>query len=348
MNLKKLNLLVLASFSLALITLILPVISKAQGRYTDKYSKRDVSSIITKLEQSSNDFTREFDRQLDNSSINGTNEEDRLNNIVRDYENSLDDLRREFDRNNSWWQSRNDVQDVMREARNVNQMMNNLSFARKLESRWKNMRKDLNKLADTFDLPLLDGSNNNNNNSGGNVPSWAVGTFYGKSPQDGSTITMTINANGSVNISFNNGSFANATINGDRLYNNGAEARITRLNNGIRTTSITDGQSIDYYRTSGNGNNNNNNNNNNGNANIPSWAIGTFSTRNPQNGGTITLTISKDGNVTVNFDGNVSYATMRGDRFFNGNAEAKVTKTRNGIRTTSVTDGQSIDYQRIN
>lgn len=347
MNIEKLNKIVLALFSFALIALILPVVSNAQGKYTDKYSKRDVSNIINKLERSSNDFAREFDRQLDQSSLNGTNEEDRLNNIVRDYEDALDDLRNDFDRNNTWWESRNDVQSVMREARDVNQMMNNLLFARKLESRWKTMRKDLNKLADTYDLPALDGSNNNNNNTGGgNIPDWAIGTFYGRSPQDGSTITMTINRNGSVNIAFSNGSTASATMNGSRLFNNGAEARISRIQNGIRTTSVTDGQSIDYYRDF-NGNNNNNNNNT-GNGNVPNWAVGTFQSRNPQTGGTITLTISKNGNVTINMDGNISYASMNGERLFNNGAEARVSKTRNGIRTTSVTDGQTIEYTRIN
>lgn len=340
MNTKKLNLLILATFSLALIALVLPTISNAQGRYTGRYSKRDVSNIITKLERSSDDFSSEFDRQMDNSSINGTDQEDRLNDIVADYEDSLDRLRREFDNNDTWWESRNNVQDVIGEARQVNQMMNNLSFARKLESRWKNMRRDLNKLADTYDLPLLDGSGGGNTDSG-NVPSWAVGTFYGRNPQNGGQIIMTINANGSVSISFDNSSFNNATMNGTRLFNNGSEAKVTRIQNGIRTTSVTDGAYIDYYRDS---NSTGGGNNNTGGGNVPNWAIGTFSARNPQSGGTITLTISKDGNVVINMDGNTSYATMRGNRFFNAGEEAKVTRLNNGIRTTSVTDGAYIDY----
>ncbi len=338
MNINKLKLPILVSFTLALIALIMPSAANAQGRYTGKYSKRDVSSIINKLERSSNDFAREFDRQLDQSSLNGTNEEDRLNDIVRDYEDALDDLRREFDRNDSWWESRNEVQSVMREARDVNQMMNNLVFARKLESRWKTMRKDLNKLADTYDLPALDGSNDNNNNGGGNVPSWAIGTFSGRNPQSGGTIILTISNDGNVTINID-GNFSYATMRGDRLINAGAEAKVTRLQNGIRTTNVNNGSYIDYYRSSNDGGNT-------GGGNVPSWAVGTFSGRNPQSGGTIILTIGKEGNVTINIDGNFSYATMRGDRLINAGAEAKVTRTRNGIRTTNVTDGSYIDYYR--
>jgi hypothetical protein len=338
MNIKKLNLVVSGLFSLALIALFMPAAANAQGRYTGNYSKRDVSNIINKLERSSNDFAREFDRQMDNSSINGTYQEDQFNDIVRDYENALDDLRSDFDRNDSWWESRNNVQDVMREARQVNQMMNTLPFARRLERQWKNMRRDLNKLADTFDLPALDGSGGGGNTGNANIPNWAVGTFYARNPQTGGTIALTIAKDGNVTVNFD-GTISYATMRGDRLFNNGSEARVTRIQNGIRTTSVTDGMYIDYYSY-------NNNNNNTGGGNVPNWAIGTFYARNPQTGGTITLTINANGNVTVNFDGSVSYATMRGDRLFNGGSEAKVTRTRNGIRTTSVTDGMYIDYTR--
>ena len=37
-------------------------------------------------------------------------------------------------------------------------MMNSLPFRRNLERQWTKMRNDLNKLADTYDLPGLNGS----------------------------------------------------------------------------------------------------------------------------------------------------------------------------------------------
>lgn len=248
MNIKKLNFLVFGAFLLAL-TALTSVDTNAQGRYTNRYSKRDVGNIIAKLENSSNVFTREFDSQMDKSSLNGTSEEDRLNDIVRNYDDSLDDLRREFDRNNTWWESRNDVQNVMSDAQRVNQMMNSLSFARKLERQWNNMRKDLNKLADTYDFPALDGTGFGGGGGGnvGNVPNWAVGTFYTRNPQTGGNITLTINSNGNVTIN-SDGSVSYATMNGDRLNNNGIEARVTRTNNGIRTTRTDNGERIDYQR----------------------------------------------------------------------------------------------------
>lgn len=343
MRSKKLNLFVLASFCLGLIALVSPAVSNAQGRYSDRYSKRDVSSIINKLEQSSNTFRREFDRNLDNSSLNGTNEEDRLNRIVQNYERSLNRLRRDFDSSDNWWQSRNNVQDVMSEARQVNVMMNNLQFARKLERQWNQMRRDINKLADTYDLPdLAGGGGGGGGGVGGNAPSWAIGTFYGRNPQTGGTITMTVSGNGSVVFTFENGATNYATINGDRLNNNGIVSRITKINNGVRTTRIDNGERIDYFT-----NNYGGGGGGNVGGNVPSWAIGRFYGRNPQTGGTITLDISSNGSVVITFEnGATNYATINGDRLTNNGVVSRVTRISNGIRTTRIDNGERIDYRR--
>jgi hypothetical protein len=37
-------------------------------------------------------------------------------------------------------------------------------------------------------------------------------------------------------------------MNGDRLNNGGIVSRVTRINNGIRTTRLDNGESIDYRR----------------------------------------------------------------------------------------------------
>lgn len=342
---KKLSFFVSVSFCLGLIVLILPVASSGQGKYVGQYSKRDVSNIIANLENSSNKFRRDFDRYLDDSPINGSNEEDRINQVVEDYERALNSLRRNFNNSNNWWQSRNDVQGVMDEAREVNLMMNNLSFARRLERQWKNMRRDINKLADTYDLAELDRDDDDGDNTGGggDVPKWAIGTFYGRNPQTGGTIVLSINRNGSVAINADGVSTAYATMRGDRLNNNGIIARVTRLDNGIRTTRLDNGERIDYFLNG----NDNGGNSSSGGGNVPNWAIGTFYGRNPQTGGTITLSISNNGSVVIRFEnGSTTYATLNGDRLDNNGIVSRVTKINNGIRTTRLDNGERIDYRR--
>lgn len=324
-------------FSLALIAAVFTSNINAQGRYRNVYSKRDVSGIISKLEQTSNTFRRDFDRNLDDSSLNGTNEEDRLNQIVQRYERDLNQLRREFDRNDSWWESRRNVEEVMDSARSVNVMMNTLPFARRLERQWRNMRRDLNKLADTFDLPALD--NAGGGGGGGNVPNWAEGTFYGRNPQDGRTIVLTISRNGNVTVDFQ-GSTTTGFYSREQISIYGATARVTRLKDGIRTTRVDTGEVIDYYRTGQGGGDGGIG------GDVPNWAVGTFYGRNPQTGGTITMTISRNGSVSVNMDGVIFNGTLNNTRLFINGARATVRRLGNGIRTTNDETGERIDYSR--
>ena len=352
---KKLNLIILASVCLGFIALVLPGVSFGQvddndTTYSRRYSRRDVSTIIVQLEQSSNTFRRDFDRYVNERSVSG-NDRNRLTRIVDDYEQALDGLRRNFDSDDNWWRSRSNVRSVMDEARQVNTMMNNLSFARRIERQWSQMRRDINKLAETYNLPRLDGTgggSTDGNGGGGNVPSWAVGRFYGRNPQTGGAIILDITRNGRVSVTFENGNVVYATMNGDRLNNDGTISRVTKLNNGIRTTRQDNGERIDYFtRGSGGYNDDDNYDDNNQAGNIPSWAVGTFYGRNPQTGGTITLEIRANGRVVITFEnGENRYATMNGDRLTNDGIVSRVTRINNGIRTTRLDNGERIDYRR--
>jgi hypothetical protein len=213
--------------------------------------------------------------------------------------------------------------------RNSNDNINSQDFS--YDARVESRKNKVSKIKYTF---LSDDDWN------GRIPSWAVGTFYGRNPQTGGTITLTINNNGSVGIKFDNGRTNYATLNGDRLLNSGITSRITRINNGIRTTRLDNGEQIDYFT---------NINYNTGGydttgGNVPDWAIGTFTGRNPQSGGNITLTISSNGSVAINFGGANSYATMNGDRLTNNGVVSRVTRINNGIRTTRLDNGEQIDY----
>jgi len=349
MRSKKLNLLVLAAFCLGLLTIALPVFVHAQDdderTYTRRYNRRDVSTIIASLETSSDAFRRDFNTYVNDRSVS-RNDRSRLTRIVDNYEQAVDSLRRNFDSSDNWWRSRNNVQSVMDEARQVNAMMNGLSFARRLERQWNQMRRDINRLAETYNLARLDGGGGGGGGGGGigngNAPSWAVGTFYGRNPQTGGTITLNITSRGAVTITFENGNYEYATMNGDRLNNNGVISRVTRITNGIRTTRIDNGERIDYYISGYGGGGGGG-----GGGNVPSWAVGRFYGRNPQTGGTITLDIRNDGEVIITFEnGNTEYATMNGDRLNNGGIVSRVTRNGNGIRTTRIDNGERIDYRR--
>lgn len=322
-----------------------------QGRYRNVYSRGDVDGFIRNLESSSDVFARDF------KNAGGTSTNERR--TVDRFESAVDRLRSRFNNNNSWWASRNEVQNMMGEARSVNVMMNNERFQRNLESQWRNLRRDINKLADTYELPELTGGNWGGGGGGfpgggfpgggGNVPNWAVGTFYGRNPNSGGTITMTVMGNGNVTIDFGGGGYPTyASLNNRTLRVGSTTSRITRLNNGIRTTRTDNGEVIDYYRDyAGGGGGGGYPYPDTGAGRPPTWAVGTFYGSNPMSGGRITLVIGADGNVEVRFDnGAPSWATLNGTLFVYQGTQSRISRINNGIRTTRLDNGEVIDYYR--
>ena len=339
---------------IGLAVLINPINTNAQGnlRYQNRYSKADVGRIISKLETSSNKFRGDFDRAMDRSRYNGTREEDQFNATVRDYENSLDRLRSRFNRNDSWWESRNDVSDMLRYAQPVNTMMNSISFRRDLERQWNAMRNDVNTLADTFDMPGLNGGGwnggpwNGGNNDGpwnGNgqmstPPSWAVGTFYST---NGTNISVTIENTGRVTV-VNGGMRYFGTYYRGNMTVNGDVSTVTRSGNGFKTITVimarrpcipgpvaADGATIPAWRWQYEHA-----------AELGSWLI-LFN-----NGTNIRLTIGNNGQVTAFVNGQTYYGTYyNGVITLNGDVST-VTRNGNGIRTYNTNNRDTTNYRR--
>ena len=143
-------------FGLFVLALMLTAPGLAQGRYRGRvYSKADVDRIIKRVEDRSDAFQKMVDRNLDRSRLNGSKREDNINDQVKDLEKALDDLRREFDRKDSFRETRREVERVMSEADEVNALMKRLRFDASVEREWQLVKADLNKLAGVFELRLL-------------------------------------------------------------------------------------------------------------------------------------------------------------------------------------------------
>lgn len=308
-----------------------------QGRYANVYSRGDVDNFIRNLENSSDVFSRDFRNRR------GTTDAERR--TVDRFENAVDRLRNRFSSRNSWWESRSDVQGIMTEARQVNVMMNNERFARPLEVQWRNLRRDINKLADTYDLPDLSGQLGGGGGGGGfpgggatRPPNWAIGTWYWVQGQNRS---FSIDSNGIVTE--NAGGYVNTgTWRGGSIYLNGNQSTVTRTASGIRTYNMTTGETSDYVRNGGGGYPEYPGTGGGGNmSRPPNWARGTW--RWVQGYGR-QFTIDANGRVTENINGRISYGTYyNGVITLNGN-NSTVTRTRNGIRTYNQTTGETSDY----
>lgn len=345
------------SIFIATAAVLLPISITAQNgqlRYQSRYTKVQVGQTVRQLESSSNTFRHDFDEALDHSRINGSSREDQYNRLVKDYANSLDRLRKEFDRTDSWWLIRSYVSDTITKASAVNNIINNLSFRRDIERQWAAMRNDLNSLADTFDLPGLNGGgwnggpwnggNNGGWNGSGNMsspPNWARGTFY--ATNGGADISLTLDSDGRVSA-INNGQTFYGTYYRGNLLLNGDSSTVTQYgNNGIQTYNRNTGQTTYYSRYA---NNNPGGGGWNGGGNMsspPSWARGTFYSTDGSN---ITLTLDSDGRATVLNNGQTFYGTYyRGNLLLNGDSST-LSQNGNGLRTYNRNTGQTTNYSR--
>ena len=124
-------------------------------RHWRKYNKREVEQIIKNVENSAERFRKDFDRWLDHSHFDGKEREDKFNSRVKRFDQATDRLRHEFDRRDSWWETRNEVQKMMTEADSVSHMMRGHEFGRDVEDQWRRLRSDINKLAGTYQLRFV-------------------------------------------------------------------------------------------------------------------------------------------------------------------------------------------------
>lgn len=144
---------------LCLLTATLASVATAQGTGPQGkfYTKAEVEAVIKRVEERSDAFRKVVDRTLDRSVLNGTNREDNINEQVKELENAIDKLRGDFDRANTWQETREQVLRVLREADEVNAIVRRGRWRRggTVKNEWALVRNDLNRLAGVYNLALL-------------------------------------------------------------------------------------------------------------------------------------------------------------------------------------------------
>ncbi|MBK9154502.1 MAG: beta/gamma crystallin family protein [Chloracidobacterium sp.] len=337
-----------AAVAFSFTVLLLAESTDAQGRYVGQYSRNDVDGIIRRLEDSGDEFRRDFIEAVNQSNLSGS-QKSRYRDQVNDFENQTDRLRSNFDRNDSWWESRSEVQRVIANAAPLNVTMNAVNFRRNLERQWNRLRDDVNRLADTYDLPGIAGGGWT---GGGNWPGGGGGagiTVFEDRNFRGDTATYQ-NSISNLPSRFNNRISSLRVSPGEQwqicdqsnyrgqCVNVSGEESDLRRNDWDNRISSMRRVSGGGYPGGGWG----------GPAiNPPNWAVGRFYGTAP-NGMQVTLTISGNGSVTAIVNGQMSYGTFtRGNNLYINGATSRVTRQGNGIRTVRNDNRERIDYARI-
>jgi hypothetical protein len=130
-------------------------IAQRRGPRGRVYTRAEVNELIKRAENRSDVFVKLFDSAMDKSALDGTKREDRLNERVKHLENALDELRKEFDRKESYIETKLEMRRVLNIASEINRVMHARRLGASVESEWALLRRELNVLASVYFLPSL-------------------------------------------------------------------------------------------------------------------------------------------------------------------------------------------------
>jgi Skp family chaperone for outer membrane proteins len=125
---------------------------RARGK---TYTKAEVGQVIKRVETRVDSFVKQYDRSLDNSSLNGSNKEDWLNKRAKDLEKATDELRREFDKRDAWIENKDEVRKCMNIATDIDKNMKNKRYGNATEDNWRAVVFELNTLAKLYNVPQV-------------------------------------------------------------------------------------------------------------------------------------------------------------------------------------------------
>jgi len=119
------------------------------------YTKSEVNDLIKVAENRSDRFIKLFDKALDKSALDGSEREDRVNERAKDFEKAMDHLRKEFDKKESYIETKPEMRRVLEVAREINEVMLRRNLRTDVESEWIALRRELNVLASVYYLAGL-------------------------------------------------------------------------------------------------------------------------------------------------------------------------------------------------
>jgi hypothetical protein len=126
------------------------------GRMSD-WERRQLRDLARRIDDRSRELQRDIDRLLDNSRIDGTNREDRINDEARDFRNAAGRFRGVAGDSDELHRSRDEASRLLQQA---SQLSRALGRRARLDSRtandWNQLRGDLRTVANIYNLRFND------------------------------------------------------------------------------------------------------------------------------------------------------------------------------------------------
>ena len=125
------------------------------GRVSD-YERRQLRDLARRIEDRSRDLQRDIDRMLDNSRINGSNREDRINDEARDFRNAAGRFRSVAGDNDDLYRSRDEASRLLQQASQLSRALGRSRLDSRAVSGWNQLRSDLRTVANIYNLRFND------------------------------------------------------------------------------------------------------------------------------------------------------------------------------------------------
>ncbi|MFL6334644.1 MAG: hypothetical protein ACJ754_15130 [Pyrinomonadaceae bacterium] len=125
------------------------------GRMSD-YERRQLRDLSRRIDDRSRDIQRDVDHLLDNSRINGSNREDRINDEARDLRNAAGRFRNVAGDNNDLYRSRDEASRLLQQASQLSRALGRTRLDSRTASDWNQLRSDLRAVANIYHLRFND------------------------------------------------------------------------------------------------------------------------------------------------------------------------------------------------
>jgi uncharacterized membrane protein len=125
------------------------------GRMSD-WERRQLRDLSRRIDDRSRDLQRDVDRLLDNSRINGSNREDRINDEARELRNAASRFRNVAGDSDRLDRSRDEARELLNQASRFSRMLGRVRLDNRTANDWNQIRSDLRTVANIYNLRFND------------------------------------------------------------------------------------------------------------------------------------------------------------------------------------------------
>ena len=117
-----------------------------------RYDERELRDVAQRIKDASHNLERDVDRFLDNSRVNGTRREDRINDDVHQFRRLADNFKDRVGNGRDLNRSSREAQQLLNSANGVDRMLSRLRVDSRTYSDWREIEQDLRDVADIYGL----------------------------------------------------------------------------------------------------------------------------------------------------------------------------------------------------